>query len=164
MRAILNAEKEVAKGNLWRAREILQGSIPNAGYDCDLFESLGNVLLTMGDLPEAGRFLFLAGKRQPEYDEAIKIFLRKQGRSWRTLRQSFPRVAKLPRLSDYPDCVSRQLAELGFPKVVKGSATSSPVYSDSFISDVVGWLIIGSILMVMFLGIIKLIEIVRWII
>ena len=71
MRAILNAEKEVAKGNLWRAREILQGSIPNAGYDCDLFESLGNVLLSMGDLPEAGRFLFLAGKRQPEYDEAI---------------------------------------------------------------------------------------------
>jgi hypothetical protein len=40
MRALEKAEKEIAQGNLWRAKEILQGSIPNAGYDVELFEKL----------------------------------------------------------------------------------------------------------------------------
>src|ERR1043165_2825126 len=105
MRAFENADQEVSKGNLWRAREILQGSIPNAGYNCDLFEKLGTVLLAMGDLPEAGRFLFLSDRRKPEYEQAIRIFLKKYGKNWRSLLQTFPRVARLSKLSNYPDGV-----------------------------------------------------------
>jgi hypothetical protein len=163
MQAIVNAEIEVARGNLWRAKEILQGSIPNAGYDCDLFERLGTVLLIMGDLPEAGRFLFLAGSRKPEYDEAIGIFLKKHSKNWRVLLHAFPRVARLSHLAEYPVCVGSQLADFGFPAVIRSSANSSSAHSESVISDIVGWLIIGSILFVMFLGTMRLFEIVRWI-
>ena len=81
MRTLEKAEKEIAQGNLWRAKEILQGSIPNAGYNVELFEKLGIVLLKMGDLPEAGKFLFLSGIRKPEYGQAIGIFLRKHGKN-----------------------------------------------------------------------------------
>ena len=163
MRAILNAEREVSKGNLWRAKEILQGSIPNAGYDCDLFEKLGTVLLTMCDLPEAGRFLFLAGRSKPEYEDAIGIFLRKHGKDWRALFQAFPRVARLSSLSAYPDQVRKQLVNFGFPRVLKSDETSGAPRSESVVSDVIGWLIFGSVLLVILLGIFKLVEIVRWI-
>jgi hypothetical protein len=163
MRALVNAEREVAKGNLWRAKEILQGSIPNAGYDCDLFEKLGTVLLMMDDLPGAGRFLFLSGRRKLEYEQAIGIFLVRHRKDWRALFQTFPRVAKLNARSDYPDSVGQQLAEVGCPEVLKsGSTTFSSGHAGSVMPDVVGWLIIGSILVVMLLGIIKVIEIVFW--
>jgi hypothetical protein len=161
MRAIENADREVEKGNLWRAREILQGSIPNAGYNCDLFERLGTVFLEMGDLPEAGRFLFLSDRRKPEYEQAIEIFLGKYGKNWRDLFRRFPRAARLSKLSDYPEGVRSKLAQLGFPKVLKEG--SVPVTSEPMgvKSSIVVWLIIGSILSVMVLGIIKVVEIVR---
>lgn len=161
MRALENAEREVEKGNLWRAKEILQGSIPNAGYNCDLFEKLGNVLLIMGDLPEAGRFLFLSDRRKPEYEQAIEIFLKKYGNNWRGLLHTFPRPAKLSTLSEYPDGVRRQLEQSGVPAVLKKDSALFSGYSETFTSKVVAWLIVGSILAVMLLGISKLIEIVR---
>ncbi|MDQ3686198.1 MAG: hypothetical protein M3430_11450 [Acidobacteriota bacterium] len=61
MRTLEKAERELAQGNLWRAKEILQGSVSDAGYNIELFEKYGIVLLKMGDLPEAGKFLFLSG-------------------------------------------------------------------------------------------------------
>ena len=47
------AERERTGGRLWRAREILEGSLPILGYDVELYERLGVVLLEMGDLPRA---------------------------------------------------------------------------------------------------------------
>ena len=155
------ANKEIAAGNLWRAREILQGSIPNAGYDCELFERLGSVLLMMGDLPEAGRFLFLSGRVKPEYEEAVKIFLRKHSKDWRALWQTFPRTAKLTNLSKYPDVVGRQLADFGFPEVLKRGVISDSVDSESVKSKVIAWLIVVSILGLLVLGVIKVVEIVK---
>ena len=162
-RVIENAEKEMTRGNLWRAKEILQGSIPNAGYNRDLFEKLGMVLLTMGDLPEAGRFLFLADCRKKEFEHAIDIFLSKHAQNWQTLMQTFPRVAKLSTLSEYPDNVRSQLVRLGCPQVLKTGPVSHSGHSGSAMTGVIGWLIVGSILAVMLLGIIKIIDIVKWI-
>jgi hypothetical protein len=31
----------------------------------------------MGDLVEAGKYLFLSGERKPEYEEAINIFVKR---------------------------------------------------------------------------------------
>jgi len=163
MLALEKAEKEMVKGNLWRAKEILQGSIPNAGYNCDVFEKLGTVLLTMGDLPEAGRFLFLAGRRKPEYEQAIDIFLGKHDKSWHVLFQTFPRAAKLSRLSEYPNTVREHLAQLGFPQILKTDPLRGSGHSGHVISDIAVWLIVGSILVVILLGILKVIEIIRWI-
>ena len=161
MRAFEKADKEVSEGNLWRAKEILQGSIPNAGYDRDLFERLGTVLLIMGDLPEAGRFLFLSGRRKPEYEQAIGIFLKKYGKNWSGLLQTFPRVARLSKLSGYPEVVRRELEQLGVPGVLKKEPIFSSRYSETLKSKVIAWLVVCSILAVMLLGIIKLVEIVR---
>jgi hypothetical protein len=158
----IRAEKEIAGGRLWRAKEILQGSIPNCGYDCDLFENLGSVLLMMGDLPEAGRFLFLSSRAKPEYDEAIGIFLSRYGKNWRVLFHSFPQAARLSTLSEYPDFLRKQLSELGFPEVLKRDLVSSPALSGSVKDSFIVWLIVGSILLVIVLGVIKAIEILRW--
>jgi hypothetical protein len=78
---ILKAEAEIAEKRFWRAKEILSGAIPNAGYSAELFHKLGAVLLKMGDLPEAGKYLFLSGVRKPAYEEAISLFLDRYSRN-----------------------------------------------------------------------------------
>ncbi len=60
------ADQAVREGRLWRAKEILQGGMRSAGYDVVFFERLGVLLLRMGDLLEAGKFLFLSGRREPD--------------------------------------------------------------------------------------------------
>jgi hypothetical protein len=117
MRTLERAQEQVAKGNLWRAKEILRGSINNVGYDAKLFEALGAVLLKMSDLPEAGRFLFLSAARQPEYEQAIEVFLRRHRCAhWRDFFNVFPRRARLATLSEYPDRLAEELRQFGFPE------------------------------------------------
>jgi hypothetical protein len=60
---------EVRAGRLWRAKEILQGSICRE-YDLRIFERYGQILLLMRDNLEAGKYLFLSGSRKPEYEPA----------------------------------------------------------------------------------------------
>jgi hypothetical protein len=45
MKTFEKADRALAEGSLWRAREILEGSIPNLGYNLQLYERLGLVLL-----------------------------------------------------------------------------------------------------------------------
>ena len=47
MRAIEHAENELRAGRLWRAKEVLQGSLRNGGYDVELFEKLGSVVVVL---------------------------------------------------------------------------------------------------------------------
>ncbi|MFN2416463.1 MAG: DUF6584 family protein [Pyrinomonadaceae bacterium] len=163
MRTLEKADRELAEGHLWRAKEILQGSLPNAGYDVELFEKLGIVLLRMGDLPEAGKFFFLSGVRKPEYEQAVVIFLRKYAKNKpHDLFRFFPRGARLAALSEYPDEVTRQLRELGFPESLKSEDGKVTIPSGAG-SDAVAWItcsIIASVLgALIVLGIIKLKEI-----
>jgi hypothetical protein len=62
-------------GRTWRAREILQGRIASMPYDAARYEQYGAVLLALGDVAEAGRFLFFSGARDAEYADAIDVFL-----------------------------------------------------------------------------------------
>ena len=113
------AEQELSAGNLWRAKEILQGSLPSAGYNVELFEKLGVVLLRMGDLPDAGKFLFLSGVSKPEYEKAISIFLRKYGKRPYNFLQTLPHTARLSKISEYPEAVAAKLRELNLPEILK---------------------------------------------
>ncbi len=89
------AATALEEGRLWRAKEILSGRIGACEYDPILFEQYGLVLLRMGDLIEAGRFLLLSGVRRPEYDEAIALFLRKNAHAgYRSLLGTFPRSVR----------------------------------------------------------------------
>lgn len=155
------AERELNDGNLWRAKEILQGSIPSAGYDVELFEKLGIVLWRMGDLPEAGKFLFLSGVRKPEYDEAIGIFRQRYGKKPHNFLQTLPHTARLSRISEYPEIVAAKLRELNFPEVLKTESGELviPPEDDKFFSIgcIIAVLMIAGLLI---LGIVKLYEIV----
>src|SRR5436853_3485947 len=130
MRTIERARFEAARGNLWRAKELLQGSLRNFDYNLELYEEYGSVLLRMGDLPAAGKFLFLSGARKPDYDEAIGLYLKRHKGSPAQLFSSFPRRARLIVLSTYPNAVERALRALGFPNnlsLFPGMAVRKPV-------------------------------------
>lgn len=155
------AERELANGNLWRAKEILQGALPSAGYNIELFEKLGVVLLRMGDLPEAGKLLFLSGVRKPEYQEAISIFLQKYGKSPLNLFQTFPHPAKLSKISEYPVVVAKKLRELNLPEVLKAESDKvvAPPEDDKLF--LIGCAIVVLVFIALIiLGIVKLYEIV----
>jgi hypothetical protein len=115
MRTIERARTEIERGRLWRAKEILQGSVRTLGYNPELYEEYGRLLLRMGESPEAGRVLFLSGARKAEYEEPIHLYLGKYGQSPARLFRSFPQRARLVVLATYPKTVENELRERGFP-------------------------------------------------
>jgi hypothetical protein len=163
-RILEKAQTELEKGNLWRAKEILQGAIRSESYNVQLFEMLGTVFLKMGDLAEAGRFLFLSGVRKPEYLEALEIFLSRHGKKEpRNFIYLLPRKARLKTLSDYPSEVAQMLREMGFPEILKNE--DGKVYFPKTGSDIPFFITCGIIalviLVLIILGIIKFHEIIR---
>ena len=106
----------LSEGNLARAREILSGRLKSAAFGVSLYEQFGVVLLRMGDLSEAGKYLFLSGVRRPEYDEAIVLFVRRYSRAgWQYLVQSFPRRVKRGTWAALPRNVRAELQAAGVP-------------------------------------------------
>lgn len=67
-------ENEIVNGRAWRAKEILRSTFPKE-FDPEHCEVYGRVLLQMDDLYEAGRYLFVSGGRNPEYQPAIEVFI-----------------------------------------------------------------------------------------
>ena len=113
---LAKVDKALSNGTLWRAKEILQGNIAcSPGYDAEIYERYGQVLLQMGDLLEAGKYLFLSGKKEPTYEEPIELYLRRFAKpGLHILYYTFPRNARLPQLKDYPDAVEERLRSLGY--------------------------------------------------
>ena len=109
-----NVDHEVAAGRLWRAKEILQGRLPSAGYDAGLYERYGILLLQLGDMKEAGKYLFLSGSRKPAYEQAIGIFIGRHAKSVNTLYGSFPAAVRAADPSSYPASVLDELQALDF--------------------------------------------------
>lgn len=108
------ADREIAAGRLWRAKEILQGRLRSAGYDVVLYERYGVVLYQLGDLVEAGKYLFLSGSRKPEYRESIGIYIHRHGKSLRSLRDTFPTCVRRTGIASYPGNVLADFQAAGF--------------------------------------------------
>ena len=110
-------DEAVERGEMWRAKEILRGNIGTASYDSRLYERYGRLLLDLGELVEAGKYLFLSGRRDPEYDRAIEVYLSRhpKGRP-ELLFRSFPSGARFRELHRYPLEVRRTLDERGLPQ------------------------------------------------
>lgn len=114
-----------AAGRLPEARGTLESALPWAGYDPDLFEQYGRVLLTVGEVIEAGRWLFVSGRREPEYEHAIGAYLGKRGRrGGRRLYNSFPPQAKLGPPNKYPPPLCHELKALDVPPDVPPAPAS----------------------------------------
>jgi hypothetical protein len=111
------AADEVAAGRLWRAKELLRAAAAQSAYGPDLYEQFGAVLLAMGDNLEAGRWLFLSGRRDAEYEPAITLFLERHGRNGGPrLYASLPAAGRLGGPSHYPPPLCDELRELGVPE------------------------------------------------
>ena len=110
-------DEAIERGEMWRAKEILRGNIGSGSYDSQLYERYGRLLLDLGELVEAGKYLFLSGRRGPEYDEAIGVYLSRHPRSRpELLFRSFPSAARFRELHRYPLEVRRTLEERGLPQ------------------------------------------------
>lgn len=107
----------IESGQLWRAKEILSGRVGGSPFNAELYEEFGALLLRMGDDVQAGRFLFLSGKRRPEYQPAIDLFLRKHVRRGE-LFASFPAQVRRRPWVELPDQVQQEL------KALRGDAPS----------------------------------------
>jgi tetratricopeptide (TPR) repeat protein len=164
MDVLRRAEREIANGRLWRAREILENSVRHSGYKARVYEKLGIVLLEMRDLAEAGKYLFLSGACKPDYEEAIDIFFKKYENKPHNLFRSFPNSAKLSRISDYPKPIADKLCELSLPEELKDEMGNSVIYSDSDNSGrfklIACFTIVFLVLALLVLGIVKLFEII----
>ena len=107
---------EMIVSDLWREKEIWQGRIGSAPYDPETYEKYGRALLLMGDKIEAGKYLFLSGRRTPEYEQAIEFYLRRHSRgSWQLLLSTFPKRAKNLRFEDFPKTVQIEFMRLKMP-------------------------------------------------
>ncbi|MBT8487380.1 MAG: hypothetical protein HKN72_11610 [Gemmatimonadetes bacterium] len=112
-RTFAKAESALNRGELWRAKEILQGTLASQQYHPELYERYGRVLLEMGDLLSAGKYLFLSGSRDAAYEAPIAIFLNRfRGRDAGELVRVLPsRARDVDRL---PPAVVEVLAQMGW--------------------------------------------------
>jgi hypothetical protein len=143
---------EVQAGRLWRAKEILQGSI-RSKYDPRVFERYGQILLLMRDNVEAGKYLFLSGSRKPEYEEAITLFTKRFGAS---LYFTFPRSARFAVPEKYPAAVVEDLGQLGVTLLPK-SCLPWRRASRTWVEWLINWgcsFLVAIALMLMVLGVV----------
>ena len=110
----------IQRGEIWRAKEILRGNIRVRGYDVELYERYGRLLLNVGEMTEAGKYLFLSGRRSPEYEETISVYLARHVPNPEHMYFSFPRAARLNDIDEYPEEVRRTLETFDFPVALDG--------------------------------------------
>ena len=110
-------DEALRRGEVWRAKEILRGNIGSGSYDSKLYERYGTLLMDLGELVEAGKYLFLSGCRSPEYSQAIETYLSRHPENRpEALYHSFPVAARLREIHRYPLEVRRTLEERGLPQ------------------------------------------------
>ena len=110
----------IQRGEVWRAKQILRGNIRLRGYDVDLYERYGRLLLDAGEMVEAGKYLFLSGRRSPEYEQTISVYLERHVPNPEHMYFSFPRAARLNDIDEYPEKVRRTLESIDFPVALDG--------------------------------------------
>ena len=111
-----DVRRELERGRLWRAKEILRGRVGEKAFDPALYEQYGAVLLAMQDELQAGRYLFLSGARRPEYEVAIATYLERHDTGhWRRLVGSFTNRVKARTPNQLPPAVREHLLAKGYP-------------------------------------------------
>ncbi len=108
------SNEQIQLGRLWRAKEILSSSIHNYGYSRDIFHRLAEVLLSMGDDLEAGKYFLLSVDDPNERQLAtIKLFLSRCN-DFKDLMHKFPHAARVSR-DAYPVFLNQVLDDLHAP-------------------------------------------------
>ncbi len=130
---ISRANQEIRQENLWRAKEILGSSLSTYSHSPDLMYTYANVLMQMGDLLEAGRFVLLAVESPTGSElDAIELFLaRTRELDHVQLLQKFPRNARLQNRDQYPQYLRNHLIQIGAPDDLRRNQPISEAKSNS---------------------------------
>jgi hypothetical protein len=148
---LARASREVEAGRAWRAKEILRGRIGSGPMDPDILDAYGLLLDRLGDRFEAGKYLFLSGKRSPDRAPAIELFLQRQANHSRSeIQARFPAAVRTAPFESLPVMVQQELTALGVRWKTAGRA-SGPHRAPMTIGDrlrMIGALIVLAIFVV----------------
>ncbi|QDU59525.1 hypothetical protein Pan216_03540 [Planctomycetes bacterium Pan216] len=112
---IERAHEDLAHGELWRARERLEGYVGSVGYHRQVIDLLGEVCWRMGDVPAAGRYWFFALADSDERRIAIETFVRQCKGDPLQVLAGLPRRLRNSRWHKYPVEVQQRLGRLTQP-------------------------------------------------
>ena len=115
-KTIANAKAELDLNRKWRAKEIISSSLISYDYNEELFAFYGEILLSMEDTLQAGRYLFFSKENLNEEEQhAVDIFIeRHSSDGFKSLILNLPdRKESLHLLPDY---VQSRLIHYGAPK------------------------------------------------
>jgi hypothetical protein len=120
-------EQALGRGEVWRAKEMLRGNIGSRGYSPRLYERYGRLLLELDEKYEAGKYLFLSAQRCAEYEDAIsRCLARARKCSPRAIISSLPKGARLGDVSEYPEPLQSDLAQMGLKGAVRKIVATPP--------------------------------------
>lgn len=161
------ARAEAEKGRLWRAKEILQGSLSRESHalEPDFLEAYGVLLNEMGDRFQAGKYLFLSGKRHEVYTEAISLFLDRTRRTHiNDLIRQFPACIRRQGLGYLSENVRIELEKRGAkPKDLQRREERSPALSFLSWGDRYAlWVIGGVLILILLAASVGFVTLVRW--
>jgi hypothetical protein len=99
------AQDHIEAGRLWRAKEILRGTIASSP-ETAILEAYGRLLERLGDRLEAGKYLYLSGARTPQDEDAIALFTQRHvNRRGKDFIALFPAAVRRLRFETLPDAV-----------------------------------------------------------
>lgn len=142
---IRKARAELAAGKQWRAKEIIRSSLGNYGYSPKLYRFYGEILLSMGDELQAGRYFFYSvDNPKAEELDAIDVFLdRHSENNFKALLAAGPTLYAKS-LSDLPSFARERLTELGAPENLERAMKPGNLH----------WLWLSGCLLIFFAGIV----------
>jgi len=128
-RILERAERELHAGRIWRTKEILRGAIGGGHCDALILERYGQLLETLGERFEAGRYLFASGARQPQYEAAIHLFLERHARATpKQFVSQLPACIRRRALEQLPPRLQQELRDRGahtyFPAAIDDDAST----------------------------------------
>ena len=148
---VARAQSEVDAGRAWKAKDILRGRIGTGPIDSEVYDAYGLLLERMGDRFEAGKYLFLSGKRSPDRAPAIEHFLNRQkGRNRADVWARLPAAVRTAPFESLPPVVQQELSTLGVRKktFAERSKQAKPPLSIGDRVKIVGALIVLVIFLV----------------
>lgn len=167
-------DTELAEGRAWRARELLAARVLTSDFDPELFRRYGAVLQAMGDQDEAGRFYMLAGENSGTEGLLADQFLQRRAQPLNELWAAMPAAAHRIKPESPTQPMSQVLIETGYDKAAVGALLSGLItrhaaaetrsftlaIPHSISSEASGIALSLSVATLVFLGLLKLIEMV----
>ncbi len=162
---LARAEAYIRQGQVWRAKETLRGAIGSGRTDRRILERYGQILESLGDRVEAGKYLFLSGVTRTEYADPVRLFLNRHSRGGpRHLVAQFPTEIRRCAFSELPSTVSAELSRLGVTPAAFAPLKPRPTRrASTWEGTAVGILVLLVIVILLIGFIVGLTSIFRWV-